>query len=205
MIYIMHRAQDKENIPARFGVELDVRDCDLVVMVSHDMIEWASDDKSIYDWLCDDVRENGIRPIYAINVKCDGIEEELKQVYIALNIPEVYENTFFFDMSYPSMIQYEKLDMPVAKRVSEEESWYDHCSPDVWLDRWDWDEDKKIELPTWDFSKIYAVSPELHIECDETVRRDWWKQFWYTDVTGICTDYPEDCEAFINGLELNSL
>ena len=114
-----------------------------------------------------------------------------------------------FDMSYPSQRMFEKLGLPFAERVSEEEAWQGR-SPLIWLDRWAWKEARyevrrypgaggAIYLPQLDAVgrriEVHAVSMELHVpDTTQHERREWWR--WLFDEvrpTSVCTDYPDDC------------
>ena len=219
MIPVLHRAQEKQ-APIGIGVEIDVwMTTGLIAVVSHDSPTDAS--KLLVNWLRDDVRVAGFRPLYAVNCKSDGLEESLRNAFDKFGVPR--DRWFVFDCSYPSQRVFERAGLPFAERVSEEEPWRGH-SHRIWLDRWTWRDngaaftgpglgirrypvpaDAGVYLPysmpakrpgIFDGRKIevHAVSMELHVtDTAEHERRNWWR--WLFDEVkpmSVCTDYPED-------------
>ena len=129
--------------------------------------------------------------------------------------PFVRNNSFVFNMSYPSMKQYQAKGIPFAERLSEEETYWGR-SPIVWMDRWDWSDAipcgryiafdhgrQAITIPPTDRNgvkcKVYAVSPELH---NSDANPSWVEYFWREcvewNVDGICTDWAERCDKVVN-------
>ena len=214
MIVVAHRAQDvKEPIPQRFGVEIDVRDSSSGLCLSHDPPKGDFMGPFLDEWLHRGERED--RPLYAVNVKADGIESSLVEWFKPY--PSLWSKTCFFDGSYPTMRRLKMLNVPVAERISEEEP-YLGFSDIVWLDRWDWVDgdgaipegrptaagnDKCVRVPlmnnkTGNRTTIYAVSPELHIpNCQPSFRRYWWRRFQEMGCAGICTDHWLEAEEFL--------
>ena len=212
MIPILHRAQGQQ-APPGIGVEIDVwLTTGLIVVVTHDPPTNAS--TLLVNWLRDDVRAAGLRPIYAINCKSDGLETLVRDAFDRYGVPR--DRWFAFDMSYPSQRAFEKADLPFAERVSEEEPWR-ASSHRIWLDRWTWRDNgaaftgpalgirrypvpvgEGIYLPHLDAQgrkiEVHAVSMELHVaDAADHERRNWWR--WLFDEVrpvSVCTDYPED-------------
>ena len=171
MVVIQHRAQDCLDIPVRWGVEIDVRDDRGEVILGHDPVNPFKQPHYILDfWLKEDIQK-GIRPAYAVNVKCDGIERRLMDSFEAY--PEICSRTFFFDMSYPSYMRFQELGARCAERMSERERVLDDPSNPRWVDRWNWGPDNWY--PGLARGTEYAVSPELHVkDCPmEAIDRDW--------------------------------
>ncbi len=210
MIILAHRAQDHKagSIPPRFGIEIDVRDHIGIPCVSHDPI-YTGSAPTLGDWLKLDL-QYGARPAYAVNVKADGIERQLVEIF--KGYMAIREHAFFFDGSFPTMRRLRVLDAPTAERVSDEETWNGQ-SHIIWLDRWDWHGDfeyspgpmpGRIYLPMHDRqgqkTTAYAVSPELHIaNCQPSFRRYWWRRFREMGCAGICTDHWLEAEEFLGG------
>ena len=208
MITVLHRAQEKQ-APPGIGVEIDVgMPTGLIAVVSHDPPTNAS--CLLVNWLRDDVRVAGFRPVYAVNCKSDGLEIPVSVAMDTYGVPR--DRWFAFDCSYPSQRVFEKAGLPFAERVSEEEPWRAH-SHRIWLDRWVWRDnaaafkgvrkfpgmgDGGVYLPIWDGQgckvEVHAVSMELHVaDAADHERRNWWR--WLFDEVrpaSICTDYPED-------------
>lgn len=210
MILLSHRAQDYAPgvVPVRFGIEIDVRDHIGIPCLAHDPIRTGSA-PSLGDWLKLDM-EVGERPAYAVNVKSDGMERQLVDLFKFY--PSIWDRLFFFDGSYPAMRRLKDLNAPVAERISEEEHYHGH-SHIIWLDRWGWHGEceyspgpvsGKVYVPMMDKegrkTEVYAVSPELHIpNCQPSFRRYWWRRFQEMDCAGICTDHWLDAEEFFDG------
>lgn len=216
MIPVLHRAQEKQ-APPGIGVEIDVwwshEDRRLCVLVGHDLQNSGEFD----DWLRDDVRMNGFRPLYAVNCKSDGLEVPISTAMRIYGIPP--DRWFAFDMSYCSQRVFEQAGLPFAERVSEEEPWRSR-SHRIWLDRWTWRDNgaaftgpalgirrysvglgEGVYLPTMDGQghrvEVHAVSMELHVaDSSDHERRNWWR--WLFDEVrpaSVCTDYPDDLIA----------
>jgi len=211
MIPVLHRAQGKQALSG-IGVEIDVWSTPSGAILQHDPPggDLLSSRVFLNNWLRDDVRAAGFRPLYAINCKSDGLEIPVSVAMDIYGIPR--DRWFAFDMSYCSQRVFEKADLPFAERVSEEEPWRGH-SHRIWLDRWAWRDnaaafkgvrrfpgmgDGGVYLPRWDgygrAVEVHAVSMELHVaDSADHERRNWWR--WLFDEVqpaSICTDYPED-------------
>ena len=213
LVIIAHRAQECESpIDGRFGVELDVRDDSGDIVVCHD--PFYAYEKTLTNWILDDVRRYGCRPVYALNIKADGLEDEIEEMFSSVSF--IRESAFVFNMSYPSMKQYQAKGIPFAERLSEEETYWGR-SPIVWMDRWDWSDAipcgryvafdhgrPAITIPPTDRKgakcRVYAVSPELH---NPDANPSWVEHFWQKcvewEIDGICTDWTERCNEVVNG------
>ena len=211
MIIIAHRAQDyKKEIPQRFGVEIDVYNHGGVPLMGHSPTE--NSDESLSWWIYEDIHESGERPVYALNIKADGMEEALEKQLKGR--PITWIKSFCFDGSHPTMRRLKNLHVQVAERISEEEPYRGH-SHIIWLDRWDWVDGEgpvpgrgqtatgkicNVPLISQDNipTEIYAVSPELHIpNCQPSFRNYWWRRFQEMGCAGICTDHWLECEEFL--------
>lgn len=208
MIIIHHRAQDlaPSAIPHRFGVEIDVREIAGELIISHDpanhiiarrrdlLENWLRKDREFLD------KKKAERPVYAINIKCDGIEKEIEQMLWLFNIRD---RSFVFDMSFPTLMNFKKLDIPYAIRISDLETapHFDFFSgiSAVWVDRWDWSEYVYPHVfgPTENNNRAiphYYVSPELHGHQDLCEKA--WLHAKETNMAGVCTDFTNDAEKY---------
>lgn len=208
MIILAHRAQDKA-VPDRFGVEIDVRDYGSWhgyprIVVSHDPPavpeHWDPTDidaPGLGEWL----RYNNNHPLYAVNVKADGLIAAIGEACEA-TVPGRY---FLFDMSFPQQVDCERHGVPFAERVSERERYAGGGT--VWLDRWNWTNAVQYShafAGAGDYiwypssADAYAVSPECHKpDVQPAWRKWWWREMKELGVAGICTDYWEDCERVV--------
>lgn len=140
-----------------FGTELDVRDCNRQLVVSHDMP--TGDELLLAEVL--DFLEGRNLPV-AVNIKADGLAKPL------LEIMSSYKSLdwFTFDMSIPETIVQLKLGLPVFTRASEHETpppLY-QSALGVWLDSFDgeWWTPSTAESFLHDGKRVCIVSPELH-------------------------------------------
>ena len=202
MIVLAHRAQDiREEIPLHIGVELDVRDCGFEQpFVSHDPNPRGGI-PSLREWLQMDL-SYGLRPLYALNIKADGIEEKVVKVVRDFGIEG---RSFVFDMSFPSLMRFRRLGMPFATRVSEHEhdnGWGAY----LWMDRWDWhDANPPLVNPATrtrdgQWPLVAAVSPELHSRnAPMGYCKYYWNLFHHLSCGAICTDHWQECFAHFEG------
>ena len=184
---------------AGLGIELDIRDLDGRLVVSHDVPTLPS---LMFENLLAELGQVGFSGILAINVKADGLVPLVHEV-----IEQLTPSHFFFDMSFPEQRRYDSSGLPIAVRVSEFEDlpiarmrvhgggffWLDAFESDWWLGR-DWNDLFSDE------DSVFAVSPELH---GRDPREVWAKVArWVKDGlnVGICTDLPEDFLDFTAGI-----
>jgi glycerophosphoryl diester phosphodiesterase len=164
---------------AGLGVELDIRDSNGKLVVSHDPVSRNTETLLFAEVL--ELSDHYKKPTIAINVKADGLIPMIKAVVDTNNIG----SSFFFDMSTPESVRYLEAGFPLAKRLSEVERsvedgstyWLDSLAGDWWL-----------ETPLEKFSKTkcYLASPELHGRDHKAV----WKAVHNLDfIQGICTDF----------------
>ena len=217
MLILGHRAQDKI-IPGRFGVELDVRsNWNGWLTLCHDPVTTGTSALLMDDWIRMDADANGrLRPLYALNVKEDDIEQ---QILDCLYRHGIVDRSFVFDMSYPSFRKFRDLGVQVAERISEEE-FFQERSEILWVDRWNWDQPIRygrhlpppgykidgdyIWIPHFSQNKnviAYVISPELHIEIASHAVKLYWTDFHKMHLDGICTDRWDECEEWLNGME----
>ena len=165
-----------------FGIEVDIRDQLGRIVISHDPPTEAPIE---FETLVDLAASFPELPM-AINIKSDGLAEELETYAIA-------NPHFYFDMSVPQEREFIKRDLVVASRISEFESVVRDLQQRLWVDSFmtSWYiEDYQSLTAISNSSSAVFVSPELH-------GRDRFKT-WETlgpliaetSNLGICTDYP---------------
>ncbi|MBT0725945.1 hypothetical protein HGT73_00850 [Rosenbergiella australiborealis] len=212
MIVISHRGYWKslqeKNTEAAFirsfqldlGTETDLRDFNGEIVISHDIPDASC--ISFHHMLELYKTHTSNNPPLALNVKADGLQDEVKSILEKMNIT----NYFFFDMALPDSLTYNKRNLNAFVRYSEYESLnalYD-VSKGVWLDGFEKDlvEEDLLQKIISDGKKVCIVSPELHkrnhIVSWEKYRKFDDKLLSSSDLI-ICTDYPEECMEFFNG------
>ncbi|MFT3908106.1 MAG: hypothetical protein QM737_01665 [Ferruginibacter sp.] len=177
-----------------YGTETDLRDYNRQLVIAHDMADENS--ISLNDFFSIYKKAGGHLPL-ALNIKADGLQNVLNDRLAEFKI----DDYFVFDMSIPDTIQYMKLGIRFFSRQSEYERepvFYDKCSG-VWLDAFTgtWYDLSIVEDHAKKNKQVAIVSPELH-------KRDqlpFWEQLkkekiHLIDNTILCTDFPEDAEAF---------
>lgn len=174
-----------------FGVEVDVRDRNGELVISHD----PSDEHSpfLFNELVAGLYDSP-ESWLALNIKSDGL---------AKLFPTIENPHFFFDMSFPERRSYQRIDKPIAERLSEFETftqqsldsesttafWIDSFLGDWFLNRSKLDE--ILQLPGL---KVF-VSPELHGRPYETSWLTIQELFRVRSDVGICTDFPREFYA----------
>lgn len=167
-----------------FGIELDVRDWEGILMIAHDPYIPKFGSlllKDIIGWIGNSM--------VAVNVKSCGLAPLFKE----LTPPK---NWFFFDMATPDMWEYRAAGLPYYVR---------YCPPEeptvggkLWNDAkgfyMDNIERSGLPLITLPSKKTLVVSPELHSR-DYLPQWGWWKRSKVTNFS-IITDRPEECREF---------
>ncbi|MGB8602335.1 MAG: hypothetical protein WCD42_09085 [Rhizomicrobium sp.] len=213
MIILAHRglwrmAEEKNTLTAferafagGFGVELDVRDLDGALVISHDPPRAGC---LLFSTVLGLYQKYGTPGRMAINIKADGLAPEIAHL---LTEREMHAKCFVFDMSVPDMLSYNRLDIVTFTRHSEYEnipSRLDVCHG-VWIDAFEhpWaDEDKIISFLN-ENKTVALVSPELHGKPHREAWSVWrnalccgGKRKFECSAVMICTDYPEDAKQF---------
>ena len=178
---------------AGFGLELDVRDLNGRLVVSHDppvggALEFAAL-LAAYD------RFGRPAPL-AINIKSDGLQPALA----AMLAPLAPHEHFVFDMSIPDTLGYLCAGVPVYTRHSEYEpqpAFLDRAAG-VWMDGFesDWADAAAIRRHTGAGRAVALVSPELH----RRPHRNAWESWRPADGPGVmlCTDFPDEARDFFD-------
>jgi len=198
-IWNTHREQNtlqsfKNAFDKGYGVELDVRDYNSNIVISHDPP--AGNDHIYLNQvlgLFSDCCFND--QLIAINIKSDGILKSIQELLATFNITQY----FTFDMSIPETIQYKKQGIKYFTRYSEYEKepilieqavgiWYD-CFYDnnISYDKLNQFIDMK--------KNICIVSAELH---NRDNKEQWKKIHEYSRFKElmICTDLPQEAKEY---------
>jgi glycerophosphoryl diester phosphodiesterase len=175
-----------------WGVELDVRDLDGELVISHDppaagALPFAA--------VVDAYVGHGCPGRLAVNVKADGLEALIAD---ALR-PVDPARWFAFDMSVPDSLRYASAGLPYYSRHSEiepEPSLYDG-SAGVWLDDFygGFVTEERISAHLAAGKQVAVVSPELH-KRDHLAVWDRWRRWdvWASPQVHLCTDHPTQAQ-----------
>jgi len=179
-----------------FGIEIDLRDLNGSLVISHDPpIDGVMSAEEFID-LC--LRLPSCAPM-ALNIKSDGIYSLVKDMVVRAGIA----NYFVFDMSVPDTRGYLAEHIPVYTRLSEYEqtpAFMDLCRG-IWLDAFEseWYDEGAIK-GLLDFNKeIAIVSSELHgrshLNLWQLLKKN---GFHRSPLISICTDLPLEAEEYFN-------
>ena len=149
-----------EALQLGYGVELDVRDYNQEIAISHDMPN-SSNTIVLLREVFDFYKNLNYSPLLAFNLKSDGIKDKLKSLIKSYNI----ENYLIFDGSFPEIYRYAKDGLKVFVRQSEYElPAYCPAAKGIWLDSFDsdWFSAKLILDHLQNGMQVAIVSPELH-------------------------------------------
>ena len=169
------------------GAEIDVRDLDGDLVVSHDPPRAGA--LAFRDVLAAH-SAHGHPGVLAINVKADGLVSLLAAAL------ETTPRWFAFDMSVPDTLHYARTGLPFFTRQSEfelEPPLYDEAVG-VWIDGFksDWVNEPVVAKHRRAGKAVCLVSPELHgRSCDPAWGR--WQTWSLRNdpEMSICTDLPE--------------
>jgi len=172
-----------------WGVELDVRDRDGELVVSHDP---ASAESPALAAVLDLYRAAPRAGPLAVNVKADGLQRRLAGV--------LRDGDFLFDMSVPDAVVSLKHGLPVFTRHSdvEPDPVLYASSEGVWLDDFfdgRFVTEERIGAHLAAGKRVAVVSPELHGRDRESAWAEWltW-DVWSSPEVLLCTDAPADAE-----------
>jgi glycerophosphoryl diester phosphodiesterase len=174
-----------------WGAEIDVRDLDGELVVSHDVPRRGAlpFDQALAAYAA----HGGAGPL-AVNVKSDGLQAKLAEA-----LREVAD-WFAFDMSVPDALACLKHRLPTFTRHSDVEPdpvLYDRADG-VWLDDFagGWLTEERIAGHVAAGKRVAVVSPELHGREHQPAWAAWrnW-DVWSSDRVLLCTDHPAEAEA----------
>ncbi len=180
-----------------FGTEMDLRDRDGELVISHDPAgEEALPAKAFFSAYREHIQDLPL----ALNIKADGLQKLLAAAIMEYQI----QNYFVFDMSVPDMVSYVKTGLRVFTRQSDYEMnpvLYEE-SRGVWIDGFqtDWVDEATIGKHLQHGKQVCLVSPDLHGRPFE----EFWERLAKMPVTTspdvmICTDHPEQARKVFHG------
>jgi glycerophosphoryl diester phosphodiesterase len=170
-----------------WGVEIDVRDLDGELVVSHDVPRRGALPFS-------QALELGTGGPLAVNVKADGLQHKLADALRGV------ADWFAFDMSVPDAIVCLKHRLPTFTRHSDVERdpvLYDQADG-VWLDDFTggWLTEERVAAHLEAGKRVAVVSPELHRRDHGPVWAEWRRwSVWSSPAVLLCTDHPAEAEA----------
>lgn len=181
-----------------FGTETDIREFNGKLVVCHDLPNYYS---FAFEDLLSNYVELSCDSCIAINIKSDGLQDELLSILKRYNIT----NYFVFDMSVPDSIHYMRKGINFFTRQSEYEPFpalYNDAIG-VWLDEFErhWINEEIILRHINSGKKVCIVSPELHMRPFEEEWKNYKKidEKLPRDIIMICTDLPDYANNFFNG------
>ena len=154
MIILKHRCNSIQEIDSKYGAEIDVRDHNGKLVLSHGL----PNDKSVE--LTTYLKIFPKKTLLAINVKSCEIEAELKRILDKSRL----EQYFVFDFSFPYLKKAQQIGLTCAFRLSEYEKDIQSSCDWVWIDSFDkvwYDENYLRSLRKHDL-RIAIVSPDIH-------------------------------------------
>lgn len=181
MEILKHKVNSYDEIDSNFGIELDIRDQNGDLVVSHDVPTYPSIK------LVDFLKKIDKRKLVALNIKSTEIEKSLKKIISDADL----KNYFTFDWPIPSLIKAQNNNLICAFRLSEyEKELFPNCSW-IWIDSFKhiwYDEKILAELKDKGFN-LALVSPELHGRENDLEK---FKKIVNAGlVDAICTNKPE--------------
>lgn len=181
MEIIKHRINSIEEFDSRYGCEIDVRDFNGEIVLSHDI----ADSNSIkLDEFLQNIAED---KIIAINIKASEIGKKVKSI-----LDKAYrKNYFVFDFSIPDLMKSISYGLNCAFRLSEyEKEIIPNCNW-VWIDMFEkiWYDQVFLKSIKEKGLKIALVSPELHNRNDEL--KEIKELVDEKLIDAICTDFPD--------------
>lgn len=205
---LAHRGCWDENIPknsfealknalaAGFGIETDFRDCNGVIVVSHDPPEGdVLEARALFELYA----KLGANGRIGLNIKADGLQKPLLSMLFESDLP--LETCYAFDMSVPDALGYIASDFPTYTRLSEYETElpFLHLSDGVWVDSFTGNFSQVAEAQRiLDAGKrACIVSPELHQRDHHTLWDDITLAGLHENpLFELCTDLPQVAHDF---------
>ena len=179
-----------------FGIEIDIRDSNGELVISHDMpaIGAMKLDEFVRLYV-----EFPVAVPIALNVKADGLYSPLSQSISRAG----FNSAFVFDMSVPDIRGYLAEQIPIFTRLSEQEPYpaFFEESQGVWLDAFEseWYDATVIQELLKKNKQVAIVSPELHhrpyLELWDFLRKN---NFHQNSQISLCTDFPQTAKEYFN-------
>lgn len=170
-------------VRAGFGIELDVRDRLGELVISHDPALDTAEKFEIAEFY-------GLAGPLAVNIKSDGLGPVFRSQWgdsSSLNL-------FFFDLSTPELVQFQKLGLPTCERLSNKSELPSEDADWIWVDsfgsNWNFENCEEI-LGTYSYAKLVFVSPELHgRQFTQSQFEKFVQLFLSSSRVYLCTDTP---------------
>jgi len=178
----MHSTNKIEDIKDDYGAEIDVRDYNKNLVLSHNY----PDENSVkFTEYLNHFPKNSL---LAINVKSCEIENDLKKTLELVQ----HENYFTFDFSIPYLLKAIKFGLKCAFRLSEYEKQIHSSCEWVWVDSFHsiWYDASFLESLRKSSLRIALVSPELHNRKEQSEFKKIKEMASIGLVDAICTDSP---------------
>lgn len=209
MEYIAHRGmwfkQDERNtlpaffrgLDAGFGLEVDIRDMNGLLVISHDVPEPGNPPPKLSD-LFSYYLNHQYTSTLALNIKADGLQNLLFAQLTQFDI----KNYFVFDMSMPDAVGYLKTGIKLFMRCSDLEVYRGSPSASgIWLDELidNWADSQSILRELSMVDKVCLVSRELHGRDKAEQWNDLKKGISAELDSGrlmLCTDFPQEAKRF---------
>ena len=187
----------KKALVEGFSIETDIRDHNSKLVISHDSpkkFDKYIDFESlleVYSTL------NCKEQILGLNIKSDGIGQEIKQSLSDYDI----KNYCTFDMSIPETLKYINQKLIFLSRMSEYErnTEFTELCNGYWLDAFnsEWYSESILNNLLIMKKNIFFVSSELHCR-DYNNQWKMIKNFLPSDKIFLCTDFPKKAEEYFN-------
>lgn len=174
------------------GVEIDVRDFNGQLVVSHDLPSGSSLTFETYLRL-----NEASNKLWAINIKCDGLAEALSLLLKKYNI----KRYFCFDMSIPETIRYSTVGLSFFTGVNDylKPSRLNALGSGIWLDSFDscWYTEEQLLTLVRTYRNVCIVSEDLHGRSNIAQ----WKliknsELWKSEAVSLCTDCPYEAMSY---------
>jgi glycerophosphoryl diester phosphodiesterase len=175
-----------------WGVELDVRDLDGELVISHDPPAAGA---LTFAAVVEEYVAQGSPGLLAVNVKADGLPAMIAAALAG--VPA--ERWFAFDMSVPDTRGYLRASLPYYTRHSDLESAPALYEPagGVWLDDFvgGFIDEARIAAHLEAGKHVAVVSPELHRRPHAEVWAQWRRWgVWSDPRVHLCTDHPLEAQ-----------
>ena len=169
-----------------FGIETDIRDLNGSLVISHDPPNNKKDQLISFKEFLRLYRGRQSNSTLALNIKSDGITQQIKSELIEFNI----QRYFIFDMTIPDMMSYLNSGMRVFARESEYEKalFLKDKVDGVLIDSFSEKFYQKLDLEKIfkEWEEICIISPELH----KFEKQAFWDKLKHSNYISLCTDHP---------------
>lgn len=176
-----------------FGIEVDLRDHNGSLVLSHDPA--AGSEPATLTQLFTDWSDAGAMHPVGINIKSSGLGS-----LITATLGHLPAQWFLFDHAVPDLVAQQRMGLRCYPRLSELETDYATGVPGLWVDSFNGTYPEVAELASLvgDGVNIVLVSPELHGRPHQMLW-DSWSQLAENPFVSICTDFAVAADDFFNG------